>query len=47
MTKLKRTLKEIIKNRFNRESHVDRYLSGASSLEEIERRQRELTRQGF
>lgn len=47
MTKLKRTLKEIIKNRFNRESYTERYLASASSLEEIERRQRELTRQGY
>lgn len=49
MTKLKRTVKDLLKSRFssNRMSAAERYLSSAQSLEEVERRQRELMRQGF
>jgi len=49
MTKLKRTIKDMLKSRFasKRMSAAERYLAGAQSLEEVERRQRELMRQGF
>jgi len=49
MTKLKRTVKDLFKARFagKRLSAAERYLASAQSLEEVERRQRELMRQGF
>lgn len=49
MTKLKRSVKDFIKSRFssNRTSYAERYLAAATTLEDLERRQRELMRQGF
>lgn len=49
MTKLKRTLKAAFMNRFagRRMSDTDRYLSNATSLEDLERRQRELMSRGL
>ena len=49
MTKLKRTVKDLLKSRFasQRLSAAERYLAASQSLEEVERRQRELMRQGF
>ncbi|HSG03027.1 MAG TPA: hypothetical protein VLA39_04775 [Marinobacterium sp.] len=49
MTKLKRTVKDLLKGRFSgkRLSAAERYLAGAQTLEDVERRQRELMRQGF
>lgn len=49
MTKLKRTVKDLIKSRFssNRVSQAERYLAAATTLEDLERRQRELMRKGF
>ena len=49
MTKLKRTVKDLLKSRFSssRMSAAERYLASAQTLEEVERRQRELMRKGF
>lgn len=49
MTKLKRTVKDLFKSRLSgqRLSAAERYLASAQTLEEIERRQRELMRQGL
>lgn len=49
MTKLKRTVKDMFKSRFSgqRLSATERYLASAQTLEEVERRQRELMRRGF
>lgn len=49
MTKLKRTVKDLLKSRFasKRLSAAEQYLASAQTLEEVERRQRELMRQGF
>lgn len=48
MTKQKRTLIEAIKSRFsNNSNYADRYLSNAVSLEDLERRQRELMARGL
>ncbi len=49
MTRLKRTLKDLFKAQLThkRTSYAERYLAGSCSLEEVERRQRELTRMGL
>ena len=48
MTKLKRTLIDALKSRFSTSSnYAERYLSNAASLEDLERRQRELMVRGL